>query len=131
MHFKSGVLKVDATGEFSLEDAKRAFLELLDAAAHYQAEKILLDGRNMKGNPAHIERFYYGYFAATETMSLIAKCRMRQAPQFAYVLHEPLRDPRRYGEKVAVSRGMNIKVFETLEEAGEWLGLASDNKPDP
>lgn len=131
MHFKSGVLKVDAIGEFSLEDAKRAFLEMLDAAAHYQAEKILLDGRNMKGNPAHIERFYYGYFAATETMSLIAKSRMRQAPQFAYVLHEPLRDSRRYGEKVAVSRGMNIKVFETLEEASEWLGLASDNKPDP
>ena len=130
MHFQYGVLRVDATGEFSLEDAKRAFLEMLDAAAYYQAEKILLDGRNMKGSPAHIERFYYGYFAATETMSFIARCRMRQAPQFAYVLHEPLRDPGRYGEKVAVSRGMNIKVFESLEEAVEWLGLAPGNKPD-
>src|SRR5262245_38093953 len=115
MQFESGVLKIDASGEFSLEEAKRLCLEMLEAVAQYRAEKILLDGRNVKGEPARIERFFYGYFAATETMSLIAKYRMRQTPQFAYVLHEPLRDAGRYGEKVAVSRGMNVKVFESLE----------------
>ena len=130
MQFESGVLKVDASGEFSLEEAKRLFLEMLEAVARYQAEKILLDGRNVKGDPARIERFFYGYFAATESISLIAKSRLRQAPQFAYVLHEPLRDPGRYGEKVAVNRGMNIKVFETLEEAVEWLRATTGNKPD-
>ena len=59
MHFQSGLLSVDASGEFSLEDAKQAFLELLKAIAHYQAEKILLDGRNVKGKPGDLERFYY------------------------------------------------------------------------
>ena len=29
MHFESGLLSVDASGEFSLDDAKQAFLEML------------------------------------------------------------------------------------------------------
>ena len=122
LHFESGLLKVEASGEFSLEEAKRAFLEMLEAVARYRADKILFDGRNLKGEPAHIERFFYGYFAATETLNLVAKCRIPRAPLFAYVMHEPLRDPRRYGETVAVNRGMNVKTFETLEEASKWLG---------
>ena len=130
MHFEAGVLKVDAMGEFSLEEAKRTFLEMLEAVAQYQAEKVLFDGRNLKGEPIRIERFYYGYFAATETTSLIAKRRMRQAPQFAFVINEPLRDPQRYGETVAVNRGMNVKTFETPEEAFEWLKLTPANGSD-
>ena len=130
IHFESGLLKVDASGEFSLEEAKRGFLEMLEAVVQYQAEKVLFDGRNLKGEPAHIERFYYGYFAATETINLMAKYRMGRAPQFAYVIHEPLRDQGRYGETVAVNRGMNVKTFETLEEASEWLRLPLPHKPD-
>ena len=130
MHFESGVLKVNARGEFSLEEAKRAFLEMLEAVAQYEAEKVLFDGRNLKGEPASIERFYYGYFAATETINLIGMKRMRQTPQFAYVMNEPLRDPQRYGETVAVNRGMNVKTFETPEEAFEWLERPPANKPD-
>jgi hypothetical protein len=122
IQFESGLLKVEASGDFSLEEAKRAFLAMLEAVAQYRAEKILFDGRNLKGEPEHIERFLYGYFAATETIHLIEKHRLSQPPRFAYVMHEPLRDPRKYGETVAVNRGMIVKVFETPEEANQWLG---------
>jgi len=121
MYFESGLLTVNAIGEFSLEEAKRAFKEMLEAVVEYQAEKVLFDGRKLKGKPEHIERFYYGYFAATEIISLVAKSRLSQAPRFAYVIHEPLRDPGRYGESVAVNRGMDVRTFETTEEASEWL----------
>ena len=67
IHFESGLLKVDAKGEFSLKEAKRAFLEMLGAAAQYKAKKVLFDGRKVKGKPELLERFYYGEFAATET----------------------------------------------------------------
>ena len=130
MHFESGVLNVEASGEFSLEEAKRTFLEMLQAVVQYQAAKVLFDGRNLKGEPAHIERFYYGYFAATESIHLMTQYGMSQAPQFAYVIKEPLRDPGRYGETVAVNRGMNVKTFETLEEALEWLAVTPRDKPD-
>jgi hypothetical protein len=119
MHFESGLLKVDARGEFSLEEAKRAFLEMLEAVAQYRAEKVLVDGRNVKGKPEDFERFLYGEFAAKETHRLAKEHGI--VPRFAYVLHEPLRDPRRFGETVAVNRGMNIKVLENPEAAFEWL----------
>ena len=123
MHFESGLLKVEATGEFSLDEAKRAFLEVLEAVAQYRTKKVLLDGRTLKGKPGDLERFYYGEFAAEETMRLVEECGI--APQFAYVIEQPLRDPRRFGETVAVNRGMNIRVFETPEEAFDWLECTS------
>ena len=122
MHFESGLLSVDASGDFSLEDAKLAFIEMLGAVAQYKAEKILLDGRNVNGNPRDIERFYYGEFAAKETRKIVVEHRI--VPRFAYVLHEPLRDPARLGETVAMNRGMVIKVFENPEDATEWLNKA-------
>src|SRR5262245_59646431 len=121
MRFESGLLIVKASGEFSLEEATRAFVEMRDAVAKYRAEKVLLDGRNVKGKPRDFERFLYGELAAQGTRRLIQECRF--VPRFAYVLHEPLRDPDRYGETVAVNRGMQIRVCETPEAAFEWLGL--------
>ena len=111
MHFESGLLKVDATGEFSLEEAKLAFLEMLGAVTQYQAKKILLDGRTLKGKPDDFERFFYGEFAANETTRLVKEHGI--VPWFAYVIKEPLRDSRRFGETGAVNRGMKVKTFET------------------
>ena len=122
MHFESGLLLVGAIGEFSLEDAKQAFLEVLEAVAQHKAEKILLDGRNVKGKPKDMERFYYGEFAARETRRIVVEHKI--IPRFAYVIHEPLRDPARLGETVAVNRGMLLKVFDTPEDAIEWLNKA-------
>jgi hypothetical protein len=127
MSFESGLLKVEANGEFSLEEAKRAFLEMLRTVDQYQAEKVLFDGRNVKGKPGAFERFLYGKFAAQETMRLVHQNGI--VPRFAYVILEPLRDPARYGETVAVNRGMNVKVFETPEEALEWLELNQPSIP--
>jgi hypothetical protein len=126
MHFESGFLSVDASGDFSLEDAKLAFLEMLGAVVQYKAEKILLDGRNVNGNPRDIERFYYGEFAARETRNIVVEHKI--VPRFAYVLHEPLRDPARLGETVAMNRGMVIKVFENPEDATEWLNGRADSQ---
>ena len=133
MHFQSGLLNVDASGEFSLEDAKQAFLEMLSAVVQYKAEQILFDGRNVKGKPEDMERFYYGEFAARETQRILVEHKI--VPRFAYVMHEPLRDKTRLGETVAVNRGMIVKVFETPEHAIEWLtnprlfaGLVESNR---
>ena len=122
MHFETGLLRVDASGDFSLEDAKQAFREMLAAVVYYKAEKILLDARIVRGKPGDMERFYYGEFAARETYRIVIEQKL--VPRFAYVLHEPLRDPARLGETVAVNRGMIVKIFETPEDAIEWLNKA-------
>jgi len=118
---RSGTLHVEVTGMYSLEEAQRTFLEILDAVRKQGAERVLLDGRDIEGEPATIERFYYGEFAAQSVSDLIENGWDVKPPQFAYILREPVLDPLRLGETVAVNRGMNIKVFENHYEAIEWL----------
>jgi hypothetical protein len=118
-----GLLQVVTTGDFSLEEAERTFLEVLDAVAQHKTEKILIDGRGIRGKPETIHRFLYGEFAARAVMRYTIERRIPSAPQFAYVLPEPILDPQRFGETVAVNRGMWVKTFDKVDDALEWLGL--------
>jgi hypothetical protein len=119
---EASLLRVAATGRFSLREAKRTFVEVLGAVASHHSEKVLFDGRELKGEPTFIQRFYYGEFAA----DAVRKFRIdysRSAPKFAYVLIPPVLDPNRFGEIVAVNRGMNVKAFDNIEDALGWLRL--------
>jgi hypothetical protein len=49
---------------------------------------------------------------------------------FAYALEEPVLDPKRFGETVALNRGMNVKTFHNLNDALRWFGNAPANKSD-
>lgn len=117
----NGLLHAVNSGEFSLEEAQRTFLELLEIVKLESANKILLDGREVSGNPIVVERFYYGEFVANSVEQLVTNGWKGVPPQFAYVLHEPLLDPLRLGETVAVNRGMNVKAFTNTKEATQWL----------
>ena len=115
-------LHVIAGGHFTMAEAERTFLEVIDAVAIHKAVKVIFDGRGVIGEPTIIQRFYYSNFAA-HTVATYAAESGRPAPQFAYVLEEPVLDPNRFGEKVARNRGMNMKVFDNLEKAFSWLEL--------
>jgi len=125
---ESGLLHVVATGEFSQIEAKRTFIEMLDAVALNKAGKVLLDGRRLAGNPKFMERFYYGKFAAQTVMEYTVR-GVSGITQFAYILEVPMLDAERFGEKVARSRGMNVKVFDNLEDAYEWLRIKRVSMP--
>jgi hypothetical protein len=126
----AGWLRVVVTGEFSLEEAQRTFLEMLEAVARHHTEKILFDGRDLQGEPSPIQRFLYGEFAAS-AVARDSRARGRsRALQFAYVLHEPVLDPQRFGETVAVNRGMWVKAFDNPADALGWLSVAPAPTPD-
>jgi hypothetical protein len=123
----SGYLHVGARGEFSLPEAQQTFLDMLEAVAQHQVQKVLFDGRSLTGEPRTIERFYYGTFAA----EAVVQCKAREvspATQFAYVLQAPVLDPQRFGETVAVNRGMFVQAFDNLDDALRWLGIAPANQ---
>ena len=123
------LLRVRATGEFSLEDAKRNFLEMMEAVAIHSSKRVLVDGQAITGNLRAIERFYYGEFTAEAVSE--HQARSASGPiRFAYVLKEPVLDPKRFGETVAVNRGMLIRVFDNPEEALQWLQIPSADNPD-
>jgi hypothetical protein len=119
----SGTLHVTATGKFSLQAAKRTFVEMMNAVAKHQVAKVFFDGRSVKGKPEVIERFYFGEFAANTVIRYSARGPC-PSTAFAYVLKEPLLDPGRFGENVAVNRGMNVRVFDNVKDAQRWLGIA-------
>ena len=124
MHVKraqleQGVFTAVLMGEFELGLAQEQFIELLEEAVASGATKVLVDGRQMTGKPPDFERFLYGEFSAFATLDLLFRHNVRL--KFAYVIHEPLRDPERFGETVAVNRGMDVKTFEEMNEAVEWL----------
>lgn len=119
----SDYVYVTATGEFSLDDAQRSFLEMLESVAVAKPTKVLFDGRMLIGEPEMIERFYYGEFAARSVASFASR-GVSLATRFAYVLEEPMLDPDRFGETVAVNRGMIVRAFDNLEAARAWLAAA-------
>lgn len=111
-------------GEFELEAAKEHFLEIISDLEKHRCEKILIDGRGVVGEPEPVERFFYGAFAA-EAVAQFKKRHMRDSLlPFAYVLKVPTLDPRRLAETTARNRGRNIKAFDNIDEAFEWLKLA-------
>jgi hypothetical protein len=116
------------TGDFSLEEAQRTFSEILEAVARSKVEKVLFDGRGLAGNPELMERFYYGEFVA-ETVGKFTADGVSRSTRFAYVLDEPVRDPGRFGENVAVNRGMVVQTFDNDQDALEWLQMPPANNP--
>jgi hypothetical protein len=121
---EAGFLHVNAMGDFSLAEAKRTFIEVLEAATRDKVGKVLLDGRALTGKPEMMERFYYGEFAAQAVAKFTAR-GVFPTTEFAYVLEVPVLDPARFGETVARNRGMRVKSFDNLLDALQWLGIAS------
>ena len=116
---EQGIFNAVIVGAFELTLAQQQFLEILDEALHNSATRVLIDGRQITGDPTAFQRFLYGTFAACATLEVLHTHNMRM--KLAYIIHEPLRDPERFGETVAVNRGMNVKTFEDRNEAVEWL----------
>lgn len=117
---------VHSEGEFSLADAKRDFVEVVETVERTGLVKILYDGRDVTGTPEVLERFFYGSFAAGAVRDMLERGFKGGTPQFAYVLEEPMLDPDRLGETAARNRGMDIKAFDNIDGAVEWLGLRDE-----
>jgi hypothetical protein len=122
-----GLLRASITGNFSLAEAKKTFIEILEAVGRNKVEKVLVDGRGITGNPNTMERFDYGEFIA-ETLGRFTVYGVSRSTRFAYVLEEPVRDPERFGETVAVNRGMDVRTFYNDEDALAWLRTSPANK---
>lgn len=98
---------------------------MLEAVAQRGVNKVLFDGRSLAGSPTIMERFYYGEFAAQAVANYTAR-GVPRATRFAYVLVVPMRDPARFGETVAVNRGMLVRTFGNPQDAFQWLDIAPD-----
>ncbi|MGC2237093.1 MAG: hypothetical protein WA584_13080 [Pyrinomonadaceae bacterium] len=117
-----GLLYATYSGKFLLADSERIFLQIIEAGKRHKVQKVLVDGRAVTGSLQTLERFCYGAFVAEKAFEL--SCHAK----FAYVLKEPVLDPERFGETVAINRGMFVKAFDNIKDAEQWLGTNLDNK---
>ena len=114
-------LRATVTGEFALDRAQQEFVNILEALTHAKASRVLVDGREVTGNPNIIQRFLYGESAALAVRSYVVDNRIPRDTKFAYILTPPVFDIGRFGETVAVNRGMKVKTFEKIDEGVAWL----------
>jgi hypothetical protein len=115
------------SGVFSLRSAQDAYDRAVKAALPLGFRRILFDASAVTGNPSQDERYALGLFVATEQRTLAASTPPRFL-QVAVYGHQPLIDPNRFGETVALNRGAKVKVSERLDEALAWLGVSPEGR---
>jgi len=116
---EQSVCNAVVVGEFELTPAEQQFIQILNEAVDKGATKVLIDGRQVTGRPSAFERFLYGTFVACASLEVWYRHKARL--KFAYIIPNPLLDPERFAESVAVNRGMYVKAFDDENEAREWL----------
>lgn len=112
---------VEAAGSYELADAVAVVGEALTAASEHKRPKILIDARKVTGNLSMMQRFEFGEAVAR----LYSQSPDGSAALIAVLGNEPLIDPSRLGETVAINRAVPIKVTPHMQEAMHWLNIQS------
>ena len=116
-----GVFCVHLRGTFTQRGAEQGYRDLLDRCIASGSSLLLVDCRQVDGEPTFSERFEFGKFVAEVNIAAVHDGRT-QLVKFALLGSYPLIDPGRIGEVVAVNRGASVRVTTDPEEAVTWLG---------
>jgi len=113
---KTPYMRLTCRGTYTQE----SLLKTLDDACILSLNKghrsVLIDLRAVKGTPPDIyERFILG----VETVRIQRK--NKTIVTIVIVGNEPMIDPQKFGETVALNRGGIGKVFTNIGEAESWL----------
>ena len=113
---KDGYLQITCHGVYELNYILNVFEDAFRLAEESNNKYLLLDIREITGiTPSTIDRFEIGRLVAEIQRSLITFI------QIAVVGNEPMIDPQRFGEIVALNRGAVGKVFTDLDQAIVWI----------
>ena len=104
-------LYVLCRGVYTFAETLALYRRSVEAAVEHKLSKILIDARPVTGHPAMIERYQFA--------ELLAELQRNFLPtlQIAVVGNEPLIDPGRFGEVVAVNRGVCAKATTDMDAA--------------
>jgi len=106
-----------ASGKYSLLNANNLFQISIDSALSNNKSKILIDVTDVTGNIPFFDRFQFSEFFAEYK----AKHAFREVNKIAVVGQEPIVHDGKFGETVAVNRGLNVRVYTNMNEAMAWL----------
>ena len=118
---KDSYLSVTLSGHFSLSDVKIMYTDALESLLDNKFSKLFFNAYKVKGKVTTIDRYYFGEFAAFESLEYMRKGLLKIA--VSVYGREPIIDPERFGEIVARNRGLNLKVTTNKNEALQFLGV--------
>ena len=118
---KNSYLSVTVSGHFSLSEAKIMYADALEYLLKNNISKLFFDAFRVKGVVTTMDRYYFGEFAAFESLKYIGKGLKKITVSICG--EEPIIDPRRFGEIVARNRGLNLKVTTDKNESLQFLGV--------
>ena len=118
---KNSYLSVTVSGHFSLSEAKIMYTAALEYLLENNLSKLFFDAFRVKGVVTTMDRYYFGEFAAFESLKYIGKGLKKITVSICG--EEPIIDPRRFGEIVARNRGLNLKVTTDKNESLQFLGV--------
>src|SRR5712671_5181271 len=124
LEYHETYLSALVAGAFALEEAQAVSLRLLQASLEHNLANVLVDVRQMQGQPTVAERYAYSAFMAREVVSRSVR-HGGPAVRLAYVGYAPLIDPERFGVLVARNRGALVLATEDVNEALNWLGVTA------
>ena len=109
---KQDYIHVIVSGTFSLVAYRSIIEEILAECVKNNKSSILFDEREVKGNMSTFERYdlsvYFSKLSRKHPFTLI--------------------DPNRFGETVALNRGININVTNDIDKAVRWLQVDQVNE---
>ena len=106
-----------ASGNYPLSNANYLFKHSIDSALLHNKRKILIDVRNIKGTIPFIDRFQF----AENLANYKAEHALAKVNKIAVVGYEPIIHKDKFGETVAVNRGVNARTFTEMSNALIWL----------
>ena len=95
----------------------RVYRGAVEAALEHRKSRILIDAMAVTGEVTVTQRYAGSVFLTTQ----IKERAIGAIRKVAICGYEPLVDPNRFGELVAVNRGVNLKVMTHRGEAVAWL----------
>ena len=113
-------LRIILEGEWNSDRFGEIADGILGFCEKHQARKILMDVRGLTGNPSALSRFTMATHFTTKYLK--ARVAHRIPPcHFAVIGQDPLVDPKRFEENVAVNIGLPVRTFTALDKALAWL----------
>ena len=114
-------LYICVKGNYEINKAKELLRDAIEAAAKHALNKVLVDFREMEGNPpTQMDRYNCASFMAELLLEMRVTLYL-PILRFAYVGIAPFFDPSGFGETVAANRGVIIKITDDFEESLAWL----------
>lgn len=123
---KTGYLEITLAGTVP-SDIPDVLSRIFAGCVEYDAHRVLVDCRPVRGLIDTLWRYDFGVNMGDLNLAhLLAGGR---PVRFAFLGDEPLVDPQRFAETVAVNRGVDVRIFTEPTDAFQFLW--PEPKPEP